>query len=272
MAILLAPVISSFDGLVPESHFDSVLKNVVGHCTRDAMSSTGQQLQPKMRPLLFSFEQLATIISSAAEYGFNSTIDDVRVLSKNLCQFGVNCGYRISTCYLRYLLWMRHDQQNDKPFDAVKINSNLHIQMKRALDRHVHSDCEVDLLQIGGISDSFYTGMWFYQCKRIDHLIRQIVGTNERRRISAKIAVVKISETFELRVGFFSGATPVEDRDYVLRTRPCENQIRCVERLIRRINAAGIRATVCECGNCSFSVAIGNGRTNKLHPRIAMPI
>jgi hypothetical protein len=274
LALFTVPVISSFEVAVPESQFEVALQSVFGcrSCGDTGGHLCHSLLQRKLCPYAFAFDHLSELPTSPTSQDVASLFNEFNRTLPYISYLNSTCRYKRSTTFLRYFVGAKGSFFGEDSGERAKPYSALRLHLKAGIERQIGLECKVELLFKGSFLDSLYTGMWLYQCKRLEHLIHRVILGNGRGRLVARIAIVNQFDHCDLRVGFFVGSRPVELRDYLLRTRPRENVMRCIERLTKRFITCGIHTVISEGGKldtCRHERSLGFWSDC---PRIAVPI
>jgi len=267
LSLIAIPVVVSFKEMVPTSHIETALYDFdcAGNCANYLAEVGGYKGQPKFFPQLFLFDQLMAAPISAVKkevISLHAEIDNAR--KKWPSWASGERSFKRSSAFLRYLVGCQIAEETQSRNGQLRFCAMLEEIMMRVLERRIGQTCEVDIIDTGSFFESLYAGMWRYQVKRLDYLIRHVWNsTIHKGSLCAKVNLQGQRRQFELRVGFFRGDRPVDGHGYLFRTRPAEDTMRCLQRIKSRIEASGI---------CTIVDDGGEHGTRSVPLQLAVPV
>lgn len=247
LSLIAIPVITSFKEIVPASHFDTAMHGLRAESCVDYLTEVcAPEMHLKLLPQFFLFDQLLSIPASTLKRGCASMHFEVGNLRRQALRWvKYDLGCKRSAVFLRYLVGSQ-DAGGDACREGLpRICSKLQDVTMRMLERRIGRNCMVEAVYTGSFCEQVYAAMWRYQVGQLDYVTQHVRNSAGRRNcLNAKVTVQGQRHQFVLTVGFFSGDQPITGRNYMLRSRPSEDAIRCLHRVKDRIEAAGICAVV----------------------------
>jgi len=247
LSLFAIPMIATFEQIVPESHFESVvcgLNGLKGLATK-MKDCRLDPAQMTLLPTLFRLDDLNVIpLSIVRERGINFCESAVNGGSEWYPSITQMWGLKRSTAFLRFVVGQRQVFEHEDWIANVDgVCEHLHDITSRAIKRYLGLPCRVQVIYASSFYEGLYAGMWVYQETRLDQLARATYAkTRRNKRLEARVVTYGRRHRFELWLGFFAGGQPIGGHAYWLRSRPSEDPGACLSRITSRLEATGIKA------------------------------
>lgn len=273
-SLFTVPILMEFNKDIPESQVESTLSNIERswNSTENWIDRSHNVERTVILPALFKFNDLARIPLSLIRKGtINLALKGNRGGACSHPFIRRNGTLRRSRTFLRYLVgghvFREHHPDKDT---GKKFCVRLEHMLKSALERDTRLDCSVNVSYTGSFHEPLYTNMWLYQIRRLD----QIATAVRSKKINGDSSKVVISLhgnrcNFDLKVAFYEGGNLLDERKYLLHTRPAENGDRCTTRIVSQMEAIGMMATCKEETTSQVALSMMRGESDHCYTDIA---
>lgn len=250
ISLFSVAVITTFDEAVPVSQFETALEGLMWS------TELGQYLREKcaqasnltILPRFFRIDEIDSVPLSAVRrsaFSLAGASGDAQSASHPFLK--MTGSLKRSAAFLRYLIGHQNVTEQASPHDGQRKTCDKIKALTLQLMNQRIGQCTVDAFYTGAFYEPLYAGMWSYQETRLDQISRQAWNlTAACHDLEAKIVTHGCRDRFVIRLGFFANDDLLGGRTYVLNARPGEEAGACLERITKRIAAAGISACVNE--------------------------